>query len=97
MTSPEHMTCPRNTNRPGTWDPNYLNFGPRVGLAYTLKNNTGSGLINLLFLGTRQQIDDAFQAGGWSAAERKSPLSLSMYNALTRRIGTVRLNQHAIY
>jgi len=72
------MTCPRNTNRPGTWDPNYLNFGPRVGLAYTLKNNTGSALINLLFLGTRQQIDDAFQAGMVRSGTQIAALSIDV-------------------
>ena len=29
-----------NTNNPGTWDANFLNFGPRVGLAYALRDDT---------------------------------------------------------
>ena len=47
-----------------------------------------SDLVNVLLLGSRQQIDRAFQAAGWSEAERKSPLSLyRMYHALTKRMG----------
>ena len=47
-----------------------------------------SDFVNLLFLGSREQLDRAFGAAGWSRAERKSPLSLyRMYHALTRRIG----------
>ena len=47
-----------------------------------------SNLVNVLFLGSRQQLDRAFQAAGWSLTERKSPLSLyRMYYALTTRVG----------
>ena len=47
-----------------------------------------SDLVNLLFMGTRRQIENAFQSAGWYAAERKSPVALyRMYNAITRRIG----------
>jgi LssY C-terminus len=47
-----------------------------------------SDLVNLLFLGSREEMDRAFHAAGWSQAERKSPMSLyRMYHALTRRIG----------
>lgn len=47
-----------------------------------------SDLVNLVFLGTREQMDRAFHAAGWSQAESKSPLSLyRMYYALTERIG----------
>jgi LssY-like putative type I secretion system component LssY len=47
-----------------------------------------SNLVNLLFLGSRQQMDRAFHAAGWSRAERKSPMSLYwMYYALTVRAG----------
>lgn len=35
-----------------------------------------SDLVNLLFLGSREEVDRAFHAAGWSQAERKSPLSL---------------------
>jgi hypothetical protein len=31
---------PTNTNHFGSWNPNYWNFGPRVGLAYAITNNT---------------------------------------------------------
>jgi hypothetical protein len=47
-----------------------------------------SDIVNLLFLGSRAEMDRAFHAAGWSQAERKSPMSLyRMYHALTRRIG----------
>jgi hypothetical protein len=47
-----------------------------------------SDFVNLLFLGSREELDRAFHAAGWSQAERKSPMSLyRMYYALTRRIG----------
>jgi hypothetical protein len=47
-----------------------------------------SNLVNLLFFGSRQQIDRAFHAAGWSRADRKSPMSLyRMYYALTVRVG----------
>src|SRR5690242_6001645 len=47
-----------------------------------------SDFVNLLFLGSRDELDRAFHAAGWSQAERKSPMSLyRMYHALTRRIG----------
>jgi hypothetical protein len=47
-----------------------------------------SDFVNLLFLGSQEELDRAFHAAGWSQAERKSPMSLyRMYYALTRRIG----------
>ena len=47
-----------------------------------------SDLVNLLFLGSREEMDRAFHAAGWFQAERKSPLSLyRMYHALTERVG----------
>lgn len=47
-----------------------------------------SDLVNLLFLGTREEMDQAFQAAGWSHAERKSPVSLyKMYHAISKRMG----------
>lgn len=47
-----------------------------------------SNLVNLLFLGSRQQLDRAFYAAGWSLTEKKSPMSLyRMYYALTVRVG----------
>jgi LssY C-terminus len=50
-----------------------------------------SDLVNLLFLGSREDMDRAFHAAGWYQAERKSPMSLyRMYHALTRRIGYTR-------
>jgi hypothetical protein len=35
-----------------------------------------SDLVNLLFLGSHEEIDRAFHAAGWFRAERKSPMSL---------------------
>ena len=47
-----------------------------------------SDFVNLLFLGSREELDRAFHAAGCSQAERKSPMSLyRMYHALTKRIG----------
>jgi LssY C-terminus len=47
-----------------------------------------SNLVNVLFFGSRQQMDRAFHAAGWSLADRKSPMSLyRMYYALTARVG----------
>jgi hypothetical protein len=47
-----------------------------------------SDLVNVLFFGSREEMDRAFHAAGWVQAERKSPMSLyRMYHALTRRIG----------
>jgi hypothetical protein len=47
-----------------------------------------SNLVNILFLGSRQQLDRAFHAAGWSRTEKKSPISLyRMYYALIVRIG----------
>jgi len=47
-----------------------------------------SDIINVLFLGTRSQMDRAFRASGWLPAHRKSPISLGrMYLALTKRLG----------
>lgn len=47
-----------------------------------------SNLVNLLFFGSRQQLDRAFHAAGWSLTERKSAMSLyRMYYALTVRVG----------
>ncbi|HEX4750184.1 MAG TPA: LssY C-terminal domain-containing protein [Bryobacteraceae bacterium] len=47
-----------------------------------------SNLVNILFLGSRQQLDRAFHAAGWSMTEKKSAMSLyRMYYALTVRIG----------
>ncbi len=54
----------------------------------TLEGTHPSDLVNVLFLGSRAQLDRAFHAAGWSQAERKSPLSLyRMYYALTTRVG----------
>jgi LssY C-terminus len=50
-----------------------------------------SDLVNLLFLGSREEMDRAFHAAGWFQAERKSPMSLyRMYHALTRRVAYTR-------
>jgi LssY C-terminus len=50
--------------------------------------NHPSDFVNVLFLGSREEMDRAFHAAGWVQAERKSPMSLYwMYHALTRRSG----------
>ena len=50
--------------------------------------NRASDVVNVLFIGSRKQMDRAFHASGWSQAQRKSPMSLyRMYHALTRRNG----------
>jgi hypothetical protein len=47
-----------------------------------------SDAVNVLLFASRQQIDRAFDASGWTEAQPKSPLSLyRMYYALTRRNG----------
>lgn len=47
-----------------------------------------SDWVNLVFLGSRKQLDRAFQAAGWMEAHRRSPISLyRMYLALTKRKG----------
>jgi hypothetical protein len=47
-----------------------------------------SDIVNVLFLGSRSQLDRAFYASGWFQAQRKSPISLyRMYLALTKRYG----------
>jgi hypothetical protein len=47
-----------------------------------------SDIVNVLFFGSRNQLDRAFYASGWFEAQRKSPISLyRMYLALTKRYG----------
>jgi len=56
-----------------------------------------SDLVNVLFFGSREEMDRAFHAAGWVQAERKSPMSLYwMYHALTRRIGYKRAPMNAL-
>ena len=53
-----------------------------------VKDTQPSDLVNLLFFGSREEMDRAFRAAGWSQAEGKSPLSLfRMYHALAERAG----------
>ncbi len=53
-----------------------------------VKKHLPSDLVNLVFLGSREEMDRAFRAAGWAQAERKSPLSLfRMYHALAERVG----------
>ncbi len=59
-----------------------------------------SDLVNILFLGSRESIDRAFQGAGWSGAQRHSLLSLyGMYHCMVQRkgyrmapMGNLRLN-----
>jgi hypothetical protein len=47
-----------------------------------------SDVVNLVLVGSRQQMERAFQASGWSQAQKKSPIALfRMYHALTKRHG----------
>ena len=47
-----------------------------------------SDLINLLFLGTRDQISKAFHAAGWSGAQPRSLVSIyRMYHSMVQRSG----------
>jgi hypothetical protein len=56
-----------------------------------------SDFVNLLFFGSREEMNRAFHAGGWVQAEGKSPMSLYwMYRALTRRIGYKRAPMNAL-
>jgi hypothetical protein len=50
--------------------------------------NRPSDLINILFLGSRESINRAFQAAGWSGAQRSSMRSIyRMYHCMVQRMG----------
>ncbi len=52
------------------------------------KSGRPADLVNILFLGTREQIDRAFYAAGWSGPQRGSAVSLfRMYHSCVQRIG----------
>ena len=56
-----------------------------------------SDIVNVLFLGSRSQLDRAFHASGWFQAQRKSPISLyRMYLALSKRYGYPRAPTNAL-
>lgn len=56
-----------------------------------------SDIVNVLFLGSRSQLDRAFLASGWFQAQPKSPISLyRMYLALTKRSGYPRAPTNAL-
>lgn len=47
-----------------------------------------SDWVNILFLGSRESIDRAFQAAGWAGAQRHSPMSVyRMYHCMVQRMG----------
>lgn len=51
-------------------------------------HNQPSDLVNILFLGSRGAIDRAFEAAGWSGAQRRSLTSIyRMYHCMVQRIG----------
>src|SRR5438552_360641 len=51
-------------------------------------HNNSSDLVNILFLGSRESIDRAFHAAGWSGAQRTSIRSIyGMYHSMVQRIG----------
>ena len=50
--------------------------------------NHPSDLINIVFLGSRESLNRAFQAAGWSGAQRSSLRSIyRMYHSMVQRIG----------
>lgn len=52
------------------------------------KGGKPSDLVNILFLGSADQIDRAFHAAGWSGAERTSAMSIyRMYHCMVERSG----------
>ena len=56
-----------------------------------------SDIVNVLFFGSRSQLDRAFHASGWALAQKKSPISLyRMYLALTKRYGYPRAPTNAL-
>ncbi len=56
-----------------------------------------SDIVNVLLIGSPNQMDRAFHASGWSLAQRKSPMSLfRMYHALAKRLGYPRAPMNAL-
>jgi LssY C-terminus len=56
-----------------------------------------SDIVNVLLIGSPDQMDRAFHASGWSLAQRKSPMSLfRMYHALAKRLGYPRAPMNAL-
>jgi hypothetical protein len=54
----------------------------------SLGQNRPSDLVNVLLLGTRQQIERAFHAAGWYGEQRHSAIALyRMYHCLVQRTG----------
>lgn len=54
----------------------------------SLGRNRPSDLVNVVLLGTRQQIERAFRAAGWYGEQRHSALALyRMYHCLVQRTG----------
>ena len=52
------------------------------------RGNRPSDWVNMLFLGSRESIDRAFQAAGWAGAQRHSPMSVyRMYHCMVQRKG----------
>ncbi len=50
--------------------------------------NRASDLVNILFLGTHDQIQRAFHAAGWTGEQRRSVLALyRMYHCMVQRVG----------
>jgi hypothetical protein len=52
------------------------------------RGNRPSDWVNMLFLGSRESIDRAFQAAGWAGAQRHSLISIyRMYHCMVQRMG----------
>lgn len=59
--------------------------------------NRVADIVNVLLIGSPDQMDRAFSASGWSLAHRKSPMSLfRMYYGLTKRVGYPKAPMNAL-
>jgi hypothetical protein len=79
--------------------------GDLSNIEHLLKNSAqrayigsrASDIVNVLLIGSPNQMDRAFHASGWSLAHRKSPISLfRMYYALAKRLGYTRAPMNAL-
>jgi hypothetical protein len=79
--------------------------GDLLDIEHLLKNSAqrayigtrASDIVNVLLIGSPNQMDRAFHASGWSLAQRKSPMSLfRMYHALAKRLGYPKAPMNAL-
>jgi hypothetical protein len=85
--------------------PKSFSGGDLSDIEHLLKNSAqrayigsrASDFVNVLLIGSPNQMDRAFHASGWSLAQRKSPMSLfRMYYALAKRLGYSRAPMNAL-